>query len=419
MAILNYKKINILETSNSKLKDKNNKLTMAMGDLKFELKQVKLESRYKDKKIEELYKHSAKAEEIIAEYKMIIKDLKNENNTIKLIADEAINQNQKLKAQANRDHTNSSISSSKKNGYKKICNGRKPTENKPGGQTGHKGHRRKTHSKVDEVIKVPRSGVFLDENLYIETGEVIKKQVVDIVIGHKVTEYQFMKYKNKDTGEIVHVPIPQELHNEVSYGNDVKALATLLNSDANVSIDKTIEVISEISDKKINLSKGFVNTLNKKVVKESLKELDETFKNLQKFKYMHIDATNVHVNGKNVNVFVTANPHDTLYYAREKKGKKGVENTAAEDYCQLLVHDHDRTFYNYGSEHQECLAHILRYLQSAIENEPKFTWHSKMKPLLQKMISTVKNDSLDDSTKDEYITEYDSILELATKEYEE
>ncbi|MEA1974422.1 MAG: hypothetical protein U9N10_02550 [Bacillota bacterium] len=95
---------------------------MAMEDLKFEFKQIKLESRYKDKELEELYKHSAKSEEIIAEYMMIIKDLKNEINAIKLIADETINQNQKLKAQANRDHTNSSISSAKKMVIKKYVN---------------------------------------------------------------------------------------------------------------------------------------------------------------------------------------------------------------------------------------------------------------------------------------------------------
>ena len=86
-----------------------------------------------------------------------------------------------------------------------------------------------------------------------------------------------------------------------------------------------------------------------------------------------------------------------------------VEATAA-DYGQTLIHDHDRTFYNYGSEHQECLAHILRYLQSAIENEPKLTWHSKMKPLLQEIILAVKNESLDVSSKDKYIIEYEKNL---------
>ena len=146
--------------------------------------------------------------------------------------------------------------------------------------------------------------------------------------------------------------------------------------------------------------------------------LSEIFNNLQRYKYMHIDATNVKVNGKNVNVFVTANPNDTLYDAREKKGKKGVEGTPAEDYTQTLIHDHDRTFYNYGKYHQECLAHILRYLKSGIENEKHLTWHTKMQSLLRRIISTSKQQCLDESIKPAYITEYEDILKLSAEEYE-
>ncbi len=48
---------------------------------------------------------------------------------------------------------------------------------------------------------------------------------------------------------------------------------------------------------------------------------------------------------------------------------KGIKGTVTEDYQGILVHDHDVTFYNYGADHQECLAHVLRYLKDSIENE--------------------------------------------------
>jgi transposase-like protein len=227
-----------------------------------------------------------------------------------------------------------------------------------------------------------------------------------------------MEYLNTQTGEIVHAPIPKALHNEVSYGKNIKALAVMLNSDANVSVDKTIEIINEISNQEIKLSKGFVNNLNRKIAEVCEDELDEIFINLQRYKYMHIDATNVRVNGRNVNVFVTANPNNTLFYARESKGIKGVVGTAAENYAQILIHDHDRTFYNYGLNHQECLAHILRYLQSAIENEENLTWHKKMQSLLRKMIASVKEASLNTLSKAAYIIAYESILELSLQEYD-
>ena len=83
---------------------------------------------------------------------------------------------------------------------------------------------------------------------------------------------------------------------------------------------------------------------------------------------MHTDCTNARENGKSCQVYVYATPDGkALYFAREKKGHEGVKGTVTEDYQGILVHDHDITFYNYGADHQECLAHVLRYLKASIE----------------------------------------------------
>jgi len=425
------------ESSNIKLKDEIRKLKTINENLKCDNKLIKedyeefkCESKNKDKQkdkeiksLKEIIKNGIKDTKQILEknnkLKTKSKEIKEKNKELKSDIEKIKAHNQKLKAQVNRDYTNSSLSSSQKIGCPIICNGREKSGKKPGAQKGHEGNGRKKYLNVDKVVKIPRPDEYTDENLYKETGNIIKKQVADIYIGSYITEYHFMEYKNVETGEIVHAKIPKALHNEVSYGENVKALAVMLGSDANVSIDKTIEIIKEISNQDIQLSKGFVNGLNNKIVKASEAELEETFINLQKFKYMHVDATGVRLNGKNVNVFVNANPYDTLFYARKNKGRKGVEDTAVYDYTQTLIHDHDKTFYNYGGNHQECLAHILRYLQSSVENETKLTWHKKMKTLLQEIISSSKKGELDDSSKSEFIKRYDSILELSSQEYEE
>ena len=43
-------------------------------------------------------------------------------------------------------------------------------------------------------------------------------------------------------------------------------------------------------------------------------------------------------------------------------------------------------FYSYGSDHQECLVHIERYLRDSIENEKGLTWNRQMLELIQEMI---------------------------------
>ena len=83
---------------------------------------------------------------------------------------------------------------------------------------------------------------------------------------------------------------------------------------------------------------------------------------------------------------------------------------------------HDRTFYNYGTAHQECLAHILRYLKDSIDNEPDRTWNSQMRTLIQEMIhyrNSRERDVKPDAEKIRCFEErYCEILQKARDEYE-
>lgn len=113
---------------------------------------------------------------------------------------------------------------------------------------------------------------------------------------------------------------------------------------------------------------------------------------------------------------------NVLYFAREKKGHEGVKGTVTQDYQGILVHDHEMTFYSYGSEHQECLAHVERYLKSSIENEPDREWNSQMHTLIKDMIH-YRNGHLEESCLDpvkvaEFESRYHEILKKAKEEYE-
>lgn len=81
------------------------------------------------------------------------------------------------------------------------------------------------------------------------------------------------------------------------------------------------------------------------------------------------------------------------YYACEVKGHAGVAGTLIEDYQGILIHDHEKTFYRYGTAHQESLANVLRYLKGSMENEPERTWNKDMHSLLQEMMKPTSRKS--------------------------
>lgn len=138
---------------------------------------------------------------------------------------------------------------------------------------------------------------------------------------------------------------------------------------------------------------------------------------------LHTDCTNAKVNGKNCYVYVCALPEGkALYFAREKKGHEGVKGTVTEDYQGILVHDHEATFYSYGTGHQECLAHVLRYLKASMDNEPERTWNKAMHSLVQEMIhyrnGLQGSPRPDPEAVPRYEERYMEILETARNEYE-
>jgi hypothetical protein len=329
--------------------------------------------------------------------------------------------NKKLQSQINRDYENSSISSSLKPNHKKITNNREKTGKKPGGQPGHEGHGRKKQTPTN-VIKIPAPKEYADSPDYKPTGRTITKQVVNISVRLGVDEYQTAEFRNVATGQRVHAQFPAGVVDDVSYGGSVKAFAFLLNNHCNVSIDKTRLFLSGLTGGALNISNGMINGLCKEFSDKTEATQKKAFADLLLSPVMNTDFTGAKVNGKGVQVIVCATPSTALYFAREHKGIEGVKGTPVEDYTMTLVHDHDKTFYRYGSAHQECLDHGLRYLGDSILNEPGLSWNERMRDLLREMIH-YRNGLTDEKQLLPEIAEgfekkYNEVLETAKAEYE-
>ena len=331
--------------------------------------------------------------------------------------------NLKLRAQLNRDYENSSLTSAQTIRRKKICNSREKTDRKPGGQPGHKGHSRKKQVPTGEPVLLSPPQEVLENPDFKKTSKTIVKQLVNIRLVLEVTEYHADVYYNPKTGERIHAQFPDGVVNEVNYGGSIKAFLFLLNNDCCTSIDKSRRFLSDLTDSKLNISKGMVSKLCREFAEKTEAGRKKVFADLLSAPVMHTDLTTARINGKSAYVCVCASPDgQTLYFVCEKKGHDSVKGTPVEDYQGILVHDHDVTYYSYGSDHQECLAHILRYLRDSIQNEPDRTWNKEMRSLIQEMIHYRKG--LDDSEEcspekiAEFEGRYRAILQKAKEEYE-
>ena len=330
--------------------------------------------------------------------------------------------NTRLKAQLGHDHETSSIPSSKGIRRKKITNNREKTGKKPGGQPGHEGHRRKRQEPtLPPVLLAPPQEVLEDPD-FKKTGKTLVKQLINIRLVLEVQEYAADVYYNPKTGERVHAAFPAGVVDDVNYGGSIRAFLFLLNNDCCTSLDKSLRFLSDLTDGKLKLSKGMASRLGREFASKTQEERDRIFSGLLLSPVMHIDCTNAVVNGKSAYVFVCASPDGkALYFARHKKGHKGVEGTAAQDYEGTIVQDHEATFYKYGTDHQECLVHVLRGLKDSIQNEPDRTWNKEMHALLQEMIhyrnSLGPGEECSPEAVGGFEDRYRRILEKAKEEY--
>ena len=329
---------------------------------------------------------------------------------------------QKLTAQINRNYENSSIPSSKAIARKKIFNSREKTGRKPGGQPGHRGHCRKKLTPTREVY-LPAPEEVLHDPDFKKTSKSITKQKIDISVEVHVTEYHADVYYNSKTGERIHASFPQGVIDDVNYGGNLRAFLFLLNNDCCTSIDKSRRFLSDLTDGKINISKGMINNLCRSFAEKTESQRKEIFRDMLLSPVMHTDCTNARVNGESSYVFVCAVPDGgVLYFARDKKGHDGIKGTVVEDYQGTLIHDHDVTFYKYGTGHQECLAHVLRYLKDSMDNEKDRTWNRQMHSLIQEMIhyrnGLSESEEPDPQTISEFEERYKKILSIAEDEYD-
>ena len=324
----------------------------------------------------------------------------------------------KLEAQIHKDHTNSSKPSSQCQNRKKIVNNREKTGASPGGQPGHKGHSRKQRAATN-TMALPFPEEVLSHPDDYEFVEFKSRKQTDVRMEVTVTELKSPVFRNKHTGKLVWTPFPEGYENEMNYGPGLKAFCCLANNYLNVPLRKVSAFLKDLTHGDIEIAPSTIQNLSKRFAEKTGQNEEEIFRSLMNSPYMHNDFTTIRVNGIQYFANVSSNGRDVLYLFRKNKGNKGLEGTPVEDYLFTLIHDHDITYFGYGSAHQKCIVHEQRYVKGSVDNEPDLEWNKLMAEHLRWIIHNFKEGNLNtEESIQKAKARYYEILDLATEEYE-
>jgi hypothetical protein len=213
--------------------------------------------------------------------------------------------------------------------------------------------------------------------------------------------------------------------NETNYGNSVRAALVYLINACNVSIDNALAFLYEASCHRLKVSKGSAHNFLVAFSAGAKDEVDDLKARLAASPLISSDATFTSACGKRTYTYVFAGADDVLFQASGAKGLMPLESSPLSGYEGTIVHDHDRSYYNFGSRNAECNVHILRYLQGVCENEPEKTWAHEMAALLCKANDAVKkarsekSEALCEDVLADICTRYDAAIARGEAEYME
>lgn len=401
-------------------------MSVSYYDLYCETIELNEELEKENSQLKKLYKSSeqryqrleAKVDEKIANHEnKVIEELQKENDDLK-------NQISHLKALLNRDSTNSSTPTSQTplNKKKHIPNSRKKSNKKKGGQFSHPKHRlcKFDDDEITEVVQHNNASCPNCHHEMIPTGRVVFKDEFELDIVVRKIRHEFIEMKCCQCGykEIVNIPV--NLKEENQYGANIQAFALTLMNEGYVSINRTKEIIANISNDEIQMSEGYLAKIQKRLAKNLSGFYEALRRKIISLKIVHWDDTVIMVSTNRACLRFYGDEMYAFYASHMHKDKAGLDEDAilmSLDKDTIVVHDHNKVNYNddYEFENAECCAHLLRDLKKDVDNL-NHEWPKQMIELLVK--ANVERNEAGTVDSDEISKQYDILIERAKKENE-
>lgn len=172
--------------------------------------------------------------------------------------------------------------------------------------------------------------------------------------------------------------IPAQYRSDVTYGENVKALAVSLYSEGVMANDRIAAFLNAAGEDVLELSEGSIYGFGKKMAQNSEKSILHMENDLLNHPVVATDATTTTVNGEQNYIRNFSTDKTVVYHAMKNKSIEALKEIAFLDrYSGLLLHDHETALYHFGTDHAECNVHVIRYLRKNTE-ETGNKWSNEM-----------------------------------------
>lgn len=386
-----------------------------VDNLTTEVKTLKKQHKQEISKLKKEHKKEIiKFKDELNEKDKKIEKLEKENQKLKIEVTRLKNQNKK-------DSSNSSKPSGT-NGYKKvITNRREKSENKKGGQKGHKGvslGKKKLERILENKNVIKNPPIEINKNDNNKNAKPYKTTVVDINISVSVTDYLYYPDEQGNFN------VPQKHKKHIVYGDNLKALAVDLMYESYNSTDATQNIISSITNNSLEVSKSTLKNWSNEAKERLEPEIEKIENEILNSYYAHFDESQIKVDGKAFNeVCVSTKKHTRMWTMKSKKHEELEKINLFKTFMGVIIKDGTDLYNGFGIGFSQCISHIQRYLKGIYDfvshkgpkkMEENLTKYNKYrKELIEKGIEKFEEEYK------KIIKEYEEIIKLWKKEWME
>ena len=293
----------------------------------------------------------------------------------------------------------------------------KKTTRKPGGQPGHKGKTLEPVDDPDEVICLSIDKRTLPKGQY-QPAESEKRQVIDIIIQKRVTEYQAEVLVDAQGQRFV-AAFPNEASQRIQYGPSIKAHAVYLSQYQLLPFERIQTYFQDQAD--IPIGVASLVSFNQQAAERltMLGVSDSIHQAIGQSPIVHADESSANVGGKRHWFHVASTPLWTHFHVDPLRGYEAMTHAGVlPQVTGVLCHDHWKPYYQLSQcSHSLCNAHHLRELERAWEQDQQ-QWAEELKQWLLNLNDTVGDaeNSLPANEQSKVRQQYREILSKGNKE---
>ena len=271
-------------------------------ELEEKYKKLKQDNEIKAKQVKLLTQQNKEKDEVIHDldknnYRGQCETLRMENKELKKKLKIYEEKFEMSRISLRKDSSNSCKPSST-NGFKKVVqNNRVKSGRRPGREKGHKRSAPTVSATPDKIIKVSKVATCACGHKTVEKEEVSRDLISLEVIVH-TTQYKGKKTICPCCNKEYLPKFPSNVNSIVNYDEGIKTLVVYLSSYCNVPNQKTVELLSFLSDNKIKMCQGTVGNTVAQFSKKSKNILKKMKKEILKEPVINEDETPITVNGK-------------------------------------------------------------------------------------------------------------------------